>query len=257
MKKLKGFIVPIIIFLIWWLGAEFNLLNSYIIPHPQRVLKAFVVLFKKGVLVKHVSVSLYRAFLGFSISFVLASLLAILLSLSKNLLELLERILDFFRHIPPMALIPMLILWFGIGEMSKLAVIILATFFPIFLNTLSGIMCCDQKLVEVGNVFGFSKMHIYTKIIFPQAMPSIMVGARLGFGYSWRALIGAEIIAASSGLGYMILDAEQLSRPDIIIVGILTIGILGSIMDYILFKCTNALLHWQKQEQRGEKSWFS
>ncbi|TCO77490.1 ABC transporter permease [Marinisporobacter balticus] len=257
MKKVKGFIVPAIIFCIWWRGSELGLWNAYIIPHPMKVVNAFVILFKKGILFKHVTVSLYRALLGFTISFIFAFLLAISLSFSKNLLELLERILDFMRHIPPMALIPVLILWFGIGEMSKLAVIILATFFPIFLNTLSGIMCCDQKLIEVGKVFGFSKFHIYIKIIFPQAIPSIMVGARLGFGYSWRALIGAEIIAASSGLGYMILDAEQLSRPDIIIVGIFTIGILGSTMDYILFKCTNWFLHWEKQEQRGGENWLS
>ncbi|MCT4619526.1 MAG: ABC transporter permease [Marinisporobacter sp.] len=257
MGKVKGFIVPIIIFFIWWTGSTLGFWNAYIIPSPEKVGKAFIILLKKRILMKHVMVSLYRALLGFTISFVGAFSLAILLSLSKKLLTLLERILDFMRHIPPMALIPMLILWFGIGEMSKLAVIVLATFFPIFLNTLSGIINCDSKLIEVGKVFGFSKLHIYRKIIFPQAMPSIMVGARLGFGYSWRALIGAEIIAASSGLGYMILDAEQLSRPDIMIVGIFTIGILGSIMDYILFKCTNRLLHWNKQGQRGEMNWIN
>lgn len=253
MKKFKGFIVPTVFLLIWWMGSELELFNGYILPHPEKVLKTFIILFNKGILLKHLTVSLYRVFLGFSISFFLAFFFAILLSISKNLLDLLETSLDFIRHIPPMSLIPMLILWFGIGEMSKLAVIILATFFPIFLNTLNGITQCDHKLIEVGQVFGFSKAKIYKRIIFPQAIPSILVGARLGFGYSWRSLIGAELVAASSGLGYMILDAEQLSRPDIIIVGVLTIGILGCVFDYILLKFTNGLLYWNKGE--GDHKW--
>ena len=160
--------------------------------------------------------------------------------------------LEFVRHVPPIACIPMLILWLGIGEASKIAVIILAAFFPIFLNTLNGVVNCDPKLLEVGDIFGFSVLEKFFKIILPSAMPYVTVGMRLGLGYSWRALIGAELIAASSGIGYMIMDAEQLSRPDIIIVGIIAIGLLGYVIDLLFFSLTAKLYNWNKEES---KSW--
>ena len=160
-------------------------------------------------------------------------------------------ILEFIRHIPPIACIPMLILWLGIGESSKMAVIILAAFFPIFLNTLNGVINCDSKLLEVGDIFGFSIREKFFKIILPSAIPYVTVGMRLGLGYSWRALIGAELIAASSGIGYMIMDAEQLSRPDIIIVGIVTIGMLGYIIDLLFFSLTAKIPNLSKERARS------
>jgi sulfonate transport system permease protein len=133
-----------------------------------------------------------------------------------------------------MAAVPMLILWFGIGEASKLVIIVMATFFPIFLNTVQGISQCDPGLKEVARLFGYSKSQALRLVVLPSALPYILTGMRLGLGYSWRSLIAAELIAASSGLGYMILDAQQLSRPDVVLVGILVIGCLGSLMDMAL-----------------------
>jgi len=179
--------------------------------------------------------SLYRVFLGFFWAFILAFPSAVLVGMVRPLEAYLVFVLEFVRHVPPIACIPMLILWLGIGEASKIAVIILAAFFPIFLNTLNGVVNCDPKLLEVGDIFGFSVLEKFFKIILPSAMPYVTVGMRLGLGYSWRALIGAELIAASSGIGYMIMDAEQLSRPDIIIVGIIAIGLLGYVIDLLFF----------------------
>jgi sulfonate transport system permease protein len=128
----------------------------------------------------------------------------------------------------------MLILWFGIGEGSKLVIIVMATFFPIFLNTVQGVSQCDKRLLEVADVFGYTRPQELRYVVLPSALPYVLTGMRLGLGYSWRSLIAAELVAASSGLGYMILDAQQLSRPDVILVGILVIGCLGSIMDLSL-----------------------
>ena len=185
-------------------------------------------------------------------AFILAFPVAVLIGIVRPLEDYLTLTLEFIRHIPPIACIPMLILWLGIGEASKIAVIILAAFFPIFLNTLDGVINCDKKLLEVGDIFGFSEKDKFFKIILPSAMPSVIVGMKLGLGYSWRALIGAELIAASSGIGYMIMDAEQLSRPDIIIVGIITIGLLGYIIDLLFFSLTTRLPNWNK---KGTKAW--
>lgn len=242
-KKLKAVILPLFILICWYIGSESGFLNSYILASPLKILKTFVEILKSGMLLKHLLVSFYRVFLGFTITFTAAFLLALLIALNDWLSDYIRPTLEFIRHIPPIALIPILILWLGIGEKPKITVIILATFFPVFLNTLSGIKNCDPKLKEVGDIFGLSKWEKFYRIVLPQAVPSIIVGMQIALGYSWRSLIGAELIAASSGIGYMIIDAEQLSRPDIIIVGIFVIGIFGYLIDYVFFKITQKLIH--------------
>ena len=164
--------------------------------------------------------SISRIFFGFSITVILAVPSAVIFGMFPKIYNYFKSILEFMRHTPPLALIPMIILWFGIGEFSKITIIILASFFPVFLNTLKGIESCDKKLIEVGQVFNFTKYEIFRKIILPSAVPDILNGIKLGIGYSWRAIIGAEMIAASSGIGYLILDGQQMSRSDVVIVGI-------------------------------------
>lgn len=249
MKVLKGLILPAVIVTLWMYFSTAELVNPFLIPPPQRVARTTWVLLKKGILYKHVLVSLIRVFTGFSLTFLIAFPLAVLIGINEGLEPYVKPVMEFIRHIPPIACISILILWFGIGETSKLAVIILATFFPIFLNTLHGILSCDKKLLEVGEIYGFGFKEKFYKIILPWAVPSVIVGMRLGLGYSWRSLIGAELIAASSGLGYMIIDAEQLSRSDIILVGILTIGFLGYLIDYLFFKIQHCLIPWKRDDK--------
>jgi len=248
MKKYRGLVLPILILLFWIIGSEFNIFNSFIIPSPFKVFSTFMSLIGRGVLIPHIAKSLFRVFLGFLITFIIAFPLAIIVGSNKKIYDFLIPSLEFIRHIPPIAMIPLLILWFGIGEASKLGVIILATFFPIFINTFTGVSNCDKNLIEVGKTFEFSKLRILLKIVIPNALPEILSGMRLGLGYSWRALMGAELIAASSGIGYMIIEAEQLSRIDIIFVGIIVIGFLGYIIDYLFFKLTEKFLRWEKQD---------
>lgn len=138
-------------------------------------------------------------------------------------------------------------LWFGLDEGSKLVIIFLASFFPLFLNTYSGIKGCDRKLLEVGRSLHFTAWQQARLIQLPAALPAIAVGLQLSLGYSWRALIGAELIAASSGIGYMILDAEQMSRPDIVLVGLFAIGIVGSLIDWLFLALTNKILPWNTE----------
>jgi sulfonate transport system permease protein len=247
-KPAKGLLIPVLILIIWFSGSYLNIWNSYIIPSPHKTAVAAEQLITKGILLKHVLISLYRVFAGFLLAFLIAFPLGIILGMNKKLLPFFEPILEFIRHIPPLAVIPMLILWFGIGETSKLIIIVLASFFPIFLNTLNGVVYCDYKLLEVGRSFGFGAREQFTRIILPATLPYILMGMRLGLGYSWRSLVGAELIAAAAGIGYMILDAERLSRPDIIIVGVLTIGVLGSAIDYIFFKAACYLTPWKDSE---------
>jgi sulfonate transport system permease protein len=244
MRKFKGILIPAALVLLWAAVTGAGLVNSYLLPSPQKVFGTFLDLAAKGLFFKHLAVSLMRVVAGFLATVIFAIPLAVVVALNRKIYDYLEPMLEFIRHIPPISLIPLLILWMGIGEAPKITIIILATFFPVFLNTVSGIMNADVKLREVGTVFNFTGRDILTKITLPQALPSMMVGLQLGLGYSWRSLIGAELIAASTGIGYMIIEAEQLSRPDIIMVGILAIGILGYAVDYFFLKLTNKLIKW-------------
>jgi sulfonate transport system permease protein len=238
----------------WSLCAQAGLFNAYLLPPPWKIAALAGRMLLDGSLWQNIRISLLRVFAGFSIAFALAFPLAILVGLNRACFELLETPLEFVRHIPPLATTPLLILWLGIGEGSKLAVIVLATFFPIFLNTISGVTQCDKKLIEVGQVIGLGRVAQVVRIILPAALPVIIVGMRLGLGYSWRALIGAELLAATAGLGYMIIEAEELARPDIVLVGIIAIGALGHLLDGLFSKVTKRLIPWQAAEEIHEQA---
>lgn len=247
-RMAKGLFLPGAIVALWIVGSWLSIWNAYIIPPTADVLGAAYKLAINGTLLKHVLVSLYRVFAGFLAAFLLAFPLGVILGMNSRYRDYCQGLLEFIRHVPPLAAMPMLILWFGIGEWPKLLIVVLATFFPIFLNTLHGVVSCDVKLIEVGKSFGLGEKDIFRRVVLPAALPSVLVGMRLGLGYSWRALVGAELIAASSGIGYMILDAEQLARPDIVVLGILTIGILGSVIDWLFFRVAKLVAPWKESE---------
>ena len=233
---IRGIIIFIIIILLWQLVTNLNIWNKYILPSPARVLETFIKMLHDGSIFKHIFVSMKRILIGFAISLSIGIPLGILFGIHDKIYQYFKPLLNFLRNIPPLALIPMLILWFGIGEESKIIIIILASIFPIFTSTLKGIRNCDPKLIEVGKAFELSKNKIILKIIVPNAVLDIAVGLKLALGYSFRAIIGAELIAASSGLGYLISDGKEMSRTDIVIVGIITIGVLGILTDYVFSK---------------------
>ncbi len=254
MNFLRGMLLPVGIIACWFSLSKLNQLNSFLIPSPAVIYQTAISLFSSGVLLNHILISLYRVLLGFGITVLLAFPLAVLVGLQRNIERYLNPFLHFLRQIPPIACIPIIILWFGIGEKSKLVVIVLAAFFPVFLNCLEGFLKCDNKLIEVGIAYGFNKHKRFFQIMLPAALPSIILGMRLGLGYSWRALIGAELIAASSGIGYMIIEGEQISRPDIVIVGIVMIGLFGYLVDYIFTIISNWLMPWREEVDDGSRS---
>lgn len=232
-----------VLFLLWQTASGMEIWSQYVLPSPARVFRAFGIMLQNGSLFKHITVSLMRVLNGFFISFVLALFLGVLAGVYPVTTPYYRHIVEFMRNVPPLSLIALLILWFGIGETSKTIIIVLASFFPMFLNIKKGLAACDGKLLEVGHSLGFSRMKIFFKIMFPGALPDILVGMRVGLGYSWRAIIGAEMIAASSGLGYMILDAQQMSRSDKVVVGIFVIGIVGYLCDCLFSLVIRRILH--------------
>lgn len=219
----------------WQVLCLSHIYNAYLLPSPFTILSTFIEIIGNGTLLMNVWMSMQRVIIGYCIALVLAMALSIISMKCSSLMEYFNWILQFLRYIPPLGLIPLLILWVGIGENSKLIIIILASFFPMYLNIEKGFKSTDIKLLEVGQSLGFSNYKSFWKITVPFAIPDILVGMRVGLGYSFRGIIGAEMVAASSGLGYMINFAKSMSQTNVVIAGIITIGILGYCMD-IIFK---------------------
>ena len=231
MKRLYWLITPVAILAIWEFAAASGAVSSYLLPPPAKVWRTCLALLESGELFQNIAASLERVGKGFIISAFFGALLAWALANAPKLEKTLDPLLNFLRMTPPLATIPLLILWFGIGEGTQLAIIILAAFFPIFLNSRAGFARMDDTMRELAASLALSRRDIIRYIALPAAFPSIVTGFRLSFGYSWRALIAAELIAASSGLGYMIADAEQMQRVDVVLVGIFAIGVIGWLLD--------------------------
>lgn len=227
-----GPLIGIVLILgIWFLVCRLELFSPYVLPGPEKVFDSFLKMLQSGELFADIAVSFGRVLKGFLIAFLLAFSLGMFRFLVPAAEMYYDYILEFFRNVPPLSLIPLLILWCGIGEMTKTIIIVLASFFPMYLNIVKGFTGCDRSLLEVGDVFGYTAFEKFTKIVLPYASADILVGMRIGMGYSWRAIIGAEMVAASTGLGHMILFAQQMSRTDKVIIGIFVIGLVGLVTD--------------------------
>lgn len=257
MKKYKNalqtfapFLGVLCFILLWFTVCRLDLFSSYVLPTPQSVFRCFFKMLLSGELFKDILISFGRVLKGFAIAFVLAFALGMFRFLIPASEKYYDYIIQFFRNVPPLSLIPLLILWCGIGELTKTIIIVLASFFPMYLNIVKGFTGCDKRLLEVGDVFGYTRFEKFTSIILPYASADILVGMRIGMGYSWRAIIGAEMVAASTGLGHLILFAQEMSRTDKVIVGIFVIGLVGLGTDKIF----GILLH-KLFRGFGENGW--
>ncbi|MDR0577778.1 MAG: ABC transporter permease [Candidatus Accumulibacter sp.] len=236
MRYLRPLLTPLLLLLYWQILAGSGLISAYLLPPPATVFRSAVEMWHSGALPAHITTSLGRVFEGFLLSCGLGMLLAGLAARFFWLEQLLSAPLALFRMIPPLAMTPLLILWLGIGEATQLSIIVLASVFPIFLNTRDGLRRVAPEHRELAASLDLSPVRYLLAIVIPSAIPSAVTGIRLAFGYSWRALIGAELIAAASGLGYLIIDAQEMMRTDAVMVGILTIGLIGWLLDALFYR---------------------
>lgn len=244
-------LLPLFLVLIWQLSAQWGWLQSRILPAPEAVLAAFWNLAKTGELWHHLKVSAGRAVLGLLIGGSLGLLLGLINGLSRTASTLLDTTLQMLRNIPVLAMIPLVILWFGIDESAKLFLLAVGVFFPIYLNTYHGIRSVDTQLIEMGRSYGLSTWQLYASIILPGAMPSILVGLRFALGLVWVLLIVAETISAQAGIGYMTMNAREFLQTDIVLVGILLYALLGKLADVLARLLERVVLRWHPNYQQG------
>ncbi|WP_445114537.1 aliphatic sulfonate ABC transporter permease SsuC [Acinetobacter sp. WZC-1] len=251
-QRLLPWLVPVLLIIIWQIASKSGLLQSRILPAPTAVVSAFWGLLLSGELWQHVRISAGRALLGLLTGGGLGLLLGLLNGSSRIASTLLDTTLQMIRNIPALALIPLVILWFGIDESAKLFLVAIGVFFPMYINTYHGIRAVDPQLIEMGKSYGLSRWQLYRDIILPGAMPSILVGLRFSLGLVWVLLIVAETISAQSGIGYMTMNAREFLQTDIVLVGILLYALLGKLADVFARLLEQYLLRWHTAYQPQE-----
>ena len=242
MRLVQFLAVPLLMLAAWHVAAVSGAVSPYLLPAPAAVFATAADMVSSGELARHLGASMHRISQGFFISISAGCIAAALLARFTLLEKLLDVPLSFLRMTPPLAVIPLLILWLGIGEATQQAIIILASFFPTFLNARAGFSRLDASFKELSASLHLSFLDYTRYLALPAAVPSIVTGIRLSFGYCWRALIAAELIAASTGLGYMITDAEQMQRVDEVMVGVFVIGLIGWALDSLFRTASSKLL---------------
>ncbi len=226
-QLILSWIIPVGLLVLWQLLASRPHGGRALIPAPREILEAGVRLVRSGELAHHAWVSLQRALLGL----VIGGGLGLLIGLVNGYWPLAERLLDtpvqMIRNVPHLALLPLVILWFGLGEGSKVLLVALGVLFPVYVNTLHGVRSIDPGLLEMGRLYGLGPAALFRHVIVPGALPSILVGLRFALGVMWLSLIVAETIATDSGIGYLAMNAREFMQTDVVIVSILLYALLG------------------------------
>lgn len=242
--------VPALLILVWQLLSQWGWISTRILPAPTAVIQAAVQLASTGELLHHIAVSSGRAFAGFGIG----GAIGFILGLLNGTFRLSERLLDtsvqMLRNIPHLAMIPLVILWFGIDDASRIFLVAIGVLFPIYINTFHGIRTVDPGLLEMGKVYGLKPWELFWQIVLPAALPSILVGVRYALGIMWLTLIVAETIASSAGIGYMAMNAREFLQTDVVVFSILLYALLGKLADAIARLLEAQLLQWHPSYQK-------
>ncbi|MDQ0472900.1 ABC transporter permease subunit [Labrys wisconsinensis] len=243
-RGVAAWILPVTLLVAWEIAADTGLISARTLPAPSAVALAFRQALSDGTLVQAVAVSTGRALQGLAIGGLLGFGLGVLNGLWKPAELLLDSTLQMLRNVPHLAIIPLVILWFGIGETAKVFLVTLGVLFPVYLNTYHGVRTIDPGLLEMARVYGLGPFARFVRVILPGALPSIFVGLRYGLGLMWLTLIVAETISASSGIGYMTMNAREFMQIDVVLMGILIYALLGKLSDVITRALEHATLAW-------------
>ena len=237
--------LPLAVIALWQGLFQLGLIRPILLPPPTKVGAAFLELALSGDLFRHVAISLVRVLEGFGIAAVTGLLLGLGIGLSKRIDRATDLFIQLVKPIPPIAWIPLAILWFGIGEAAKVYIIFLGAFFPILVSTIDGIRQTDHRFVELARILEVPRRRFIARVVLPGALPAIMTGLRVGIMVAWMCVVASELIAASSGIGYLIMDARQLSQTDVVLVGMITIGAMGKLLDTMLKAMERRLITWK------------
>ncbi len=245
-----AWLVPALIVLIWQAASTFGVFADSVLPSPIAVLEAGWRLSLSGELTRNVEISFLRAISGLVVGGGIGFALGLANGLSTISDRLTDSTLQMIRNVPHLALIPLVILWFGIEEEAKLFLVALGVFFPIYVNTLHGVRTVDAQLIEMAKSYGMKPAALFAKVILPGALPSIFVGLRYALGIMWLTLIVAETIAAQSGIGYMAMQAREFMQTDVVVLSIVIYALLGKLADLTARTLERHTLTWHPAYQK-------
>lgn len=243
--SLAGFILPAAIIVAWHFASLSGAIKPYLLPPPSAVVTTLWEMTLNGVLLKHVQASVTRWVIGFILGGGLGLLLGSWVGLSRGAERALDTSVQMLRTVPFLAMAPLLIIWLGLDEAPKITLVGLAAFFPLYINTFAGIRNVDRKLIEVGRVYGLSGPEMLRRVIIPAAMPAVFTGVRYGLGVAWLALVVAELMGATRGLGFMLVEGREFVRIDVIVGGIILFSLVGKIVDTFVRLLEARFLRWR------------
>ncbi|MDR2759593.1 MAG: ABC transporter permease [Spirochaetaceae bacterium] len=235
---------PVLVLILWEQLSSRSIINPVILPPPSRIFEAFRVMLLDGQIARHLRASAFRVLWGFTMGSTLGLAAGIVVGISHRIDRATTLIISVLRPIPMIALIPLFILLLGIDEASKIAVITMGAFWPAFMNMVYGIKSVDKKLLELAYVLKKSRWNTLMRIVMPAALPPVFVGLRLGAGSAWACVVAAEMIAASSGIGFLVMFAREVSQTGIMFMGVLLIGLFGLFIDLIIQWVERQVLRW-------------
>ncbi|MGF1666950.1 MAG: ABC transporter permease [Acidimicrobiia bacterium] len=246
-----GLLVPVAATLLWELAARIGLISTRLLPAPSEVATTIFDLAASGALAGHVTATLWRVVWGFLAGAAVATVLGVATGMSTRLRRMLDPTLQALRSIPSIAWTPLFILWFGIFEASKITLIAVGVFFPIYLALSDAIAGVDRKLVEVGRIYGFDTPTMVRRILLPASMPTYFIGLRGGLGLGWMFVVAAEFLGASEGLGFLLVDGQMTGRSEVIVAAIVVFAVLGKTTDWMLATTGARLVAWQDGFRTG------
>ena len=247
-------LLPVSLALAWELVVASGLNSGRLLPPPSVIFATLAELWQKGQLWPHVSATLLRVLSGFLIGVISGTLAGAITGSSQRVSALLDPTLQALRAIPSIAWVPLFILWFGIFETPKIVLIAVGVFFPVYLGVMSAIRSVDRKIVEVGKVFGLSGPALVWRILLPAIAPAYVTALRAGLGLGWMFVVAAEFMGSSTGLGYLLVDGQQLGKPAQIVTAILAFAILGKLTDSALALACAPFLKWEDSFARLDRS---
>jgi len=245
LRPVLGLLLPVALAVIWELVVYFGWSSGRLVPPPSRIFATFAELARSGELWRHTLATTLRVASGFVLGVVSGTVLGALTGYSFYARRLLDPMLQALRAIPSIAWVPLFILWLGIFEASKVTLIAVGVFFPVYLGVMAAILAVDRKIVEVGRVFRLSGPQMVRRILLPAVLPEFIVSLRSGLGLGWMFVVAAEFLGASEGLGYLLIDGQQLGKPAQIVAAIVAFAIIGKLTDWLIVLATTPLLRWQ------------